>query len=106
MTEIIRIRGTLLFMLAALASGGAAAQSTTDAELKSKLDQALRTIQDLQKRVTTLEQQQKTAPAVVVPAPRPHHPPSRRRPRLSRRRARPRRARRMPTRRRSRFPAR
>jgi hypothetical protein len=68
MTQAIRIRGALLFMLAALVSGGAAAQST-DAELKSKLDQALRTIQELQNRVTTLEQQQKTAPAAVVPAP-------------------------------------
>jgi hypothetical protein len=76
MTQTIRIRAALLFMFAALASGGAAAQST-DAELKSKLDQALRTIQELQKRVTTLEQQQKTAPAAVVPAPPapPEEPP-------------------------------
>ncbi len=61
------VRGALLSMFAALVSGGAAAQSTTDAALKSELDQALRTIQELQKRVTTLEQQQKVAPAAVVP---------------------------------------
>jgi len=69
MTMISMTRGSLLCTLAALASGGAAAQAT-DVALKSQLDQALRTIQELQKRVTALEQQ-KTAPATVVPAPAP-----------------------------------
>jgi hypothetical protein len=72
MTKEIGIRGALLCVFAALCSGGAVAQSTTDAALKSQLEQALRTIQDLQKRVTTLEQEQKKAPAAVVPvAPAP-----------------------------------
>jgi DcaP outer membrane protein len=90
MANVIGNRGALLVMLAILASGGAAAsggadtqstgtpaQSTnaaaesTDAALKRALDEALRTIRELQNRVTALEQQQKAAAAPVAPAPAP-----------------------------------
>jgi hypothetical protein len=78
MTKKTLIRAALLCMIVAWA-GEAVAQSAGDAALKSELEQALRTIQELQKRVTTLEQQQKSteqhlkadqqkaAPAAVVP---------------------------------------
>lgn len=46
--------------------GGAQAQSTT--ELKGALDQAMKTIQDLQARVKALEDQKAQAPAPAAPA--------------------------------------
>ncbi|HVQ05557.1 MAG TPA: DcaP family trimeric outer membrane transporter [Burkholderiaceae bacterium] len=50
--------------------GGAHAQSTTD-ELKAALDQAMRTIQDLQSRVRSLEEQQKAKAPAAAAAPAP-----------------------------------
>ena len=50
--------------------GGAHAQSTTE-ELKSALDQAMRTIQDLQSRVRSLEEQQKAKAPAAAAAPAP-----------------------------------
>ena len=56
-----------LFLALALAlSGGAHAQSNE--ELKSLLEQALKTIQDLQGRVKALEQQKEAAPAAPAPS--------------------------------------
>ena len=55
----------LFFALALALSGGAQAQSNQ--ELKSQLDQALKTIQDLQNRVKALEQQGQPAPAAPAP---------------------------------------
>jgi len=56
------MQGKALWFVVALAiSGGAQAQSTE--ELKNQLNQALKTIQDLQKRVEALEQQRQAAPA-------------------------------------------
>ena len=55
----------LLFALAFALSGGAQAQSNE--ELKSLLDQALKTIHDLQNRVQSLEQQKQAAPAPPPP---------------------------------------
>ena len=48
--------------------GGAHAQSTTE-ELKAALDQAMRTIQDLQSRVRSLEEQQKAKAPAAAAAP-------------------------------------
>jgi hypothetical protein len=92
MMSTARFQGTLLGMLAVLASvsaaasGGAdtqsssaASQSTsaaspsTDAAQKRALDEALRIIRELQDRVTVLEQQQKAA-AAPVPPPLPPPP--------------------------------
>jgi len=56
----------LIFALALALSGGAQAQSNQ--ELKNQLDQALKTIQDLQNRVKALEQQAQPAPP-AAPAP-------------------------------------
>ena len=50
--------------------GGAHAQSTTE-ELKAALDQAMRTIQDLQSRVRSLEEQQKAKAPAAAAAPAP-----------------------------------
>ena len=50
----------LCFMVVLAVSGGAQAQSTE--ELKNQLNQALKTIQDLQKRVEALERQKPAAP--------------------------------------------
>ena len=50
--------------------GGAHAQSTTE-ELKAALDQAMRTIQDLQSRVRSLEVQQKADAPAAAAAPAP-----------------------------------
>lgn len=62
------MRKRLLAMVAALAvSGGASAQ--TPEEMKRMLEQALRTIQDLQSRVQALEAQQKGQPAAPAAAP-------------------------------------
>ena len=55
----------LLFALVFALSGGAQAQSNE--ELKSLLDQALKTIHDLQNRVQSLEQQKQAAPAPPPP---------------------------------------
>lgn len=63
----------LLFALVLALSGGAQAQSTE--ELKSLLDQALKTIQDLQNRVKALEQQQ-AAPAPPAPTAATTPPPA------------------------------
>lgn len=52
-----------------LGAGGAQAQSTD--ELKAKLDEALKTIQDLQGRVKALEQQKAAPPAAAAPASAP-----------------------------------
>jgi len=56
----------LFFALALALSGSAQAQSNE--ELKSLLDQALKTIQDLQDRVKALEQQKQAAPTTPAPA--------------------------------------
>ena len=56
----------LFFALALALSGSAQAQSNE--ELKSLLDQALKTIQDLQNRVKALEQQKQAAPTTPAPA--------------------------------------
>ena len=56
----------LLFALALALSGGAQAQSNE--ELKSLLDLALKTIQDLQNRVKALEEQKQAAPTTPAPA--------------------------------------
>jgi len=70
----------LLLVFALALSGGAQAQSNE--ELKSMLDQALKTIQDLQNRVKALEQQKPAAPeapapaAATVPAPTAAKPPA------------------------------
>lgn len=61
------MRKTLLAAAAALATAGGAHAQTPE-ELKARLDQALRIIQDLQARVQALEAQQKAAPAPVAPA--------------------------------------
>src|SRR5262245_61118372 len=62
------MRKVVIAAAAALAVGGARAQSTT-AELKAALDQAMKTIQDLQARVKALEeQQQQKAQAAAKPA--------------------------------------
>ena len=55
------MRRALVFAVALALSGGAQAQSNE--ELKGMLDQALKTIQDLQKRVKVLEQEKQAAPA-------------------------------------------
>jgi hypothetical protein len=55
------MRRALVFAVALALSGGAQAQSNE--ELKGMLDQALKTIQDLQLRVKALEQQKQAAPA-------------------------------------------
>ncbi len=55
------MRRALVFAVALALSGGAQAQSNQ--ELKGMLDQALKTIQDLQKRVRALEQEKQAAPA-------------------------------------------
>jgi hypothetical protein len=55
------MRRALVFAVALALSGGAQAQSNE--ELKGMLDQALKTIQDLQKRVKALEQEKQAAPA-------------------------------------------
>jgi len=60
-------RIALAFFLALVLTGGALAQSTE--EIKAQLDQALKTIQDLQERVRALEQQKAGAPAAPVAAP-------------------------------------
>ena len=66
----------LFFVIALVLSGGAQAQSNE--ELKGMLDQALKTIQDLQNRVKALEQQKEAAPAAPAPtaakAPAPEQP--------------------------------
>src|SRR5262245_34886747 len=62
-----RMRRLAVAAAAALAvCGGAQAQSTTTQELKAALDQAMRTIQELQARVKALEEQQKAAAAVAA----------------------------------------
>ena len=55
------MRRAIVFAVALALSGGAQAQSNE--ELKRTLDQALKTIQDLQKRVKALEQEKQAAPA-------------------------------------------
>ncbi len=61
------MRRTLIAVAAALAvCGGARAQSTT--ELKAALDQAMRTIQDLQARVRALEEQKAKIPQAAAGA--------------------------------------
>ena len=56
-----------LFLALALALSGSA-QAQSNEELKSLLDQALKTIQDLQNRVKALEEQKQAAPATPPPA--------------------------------------
>jgi hypothetical protein len=63
--ETVKVRA-LFFAIALVVSGGAQAQSNE--ELKQMLDQALKTIQDLQNRVRALEQQQQAAPTAPAPA--------------------------------------
>lgn len=63
----------LLFALVLALSGGAQAQSNE--ELKSMLDQALKTIQDLQNRVKALEGQKQPAPAPPAPTAAKTPPP-------------------------------
>src|SRR5689334_22786297 len=59
----------LALVVAALAvCGGAWAQTTTQ-ELKKALDDAMRTIQDLQARVKALEEQKAQAPGAAASAP-------------------------------------
>jgi outer membrane DcaP-like protein len=61
------MRGKALWLAIAVAiSGGAQAQSNE--ELKNELNQALKTIQNLQKRVEALEQQKQAAPAAAASA--------------------------------------
>ncbi len=61
---------TLALALTALALCGDAHAQTTTQELKAALDQAMRTIQDLQARVQALEEQKaKAAPAAAASAP-------------------------------------
>jgi len=57
----------MAFAVALALSGGAQAQSNE--ELKGMLDQALKTIQDLQTRVKALEQEKHAAPAAAPAAP-------------------------------------
>jgi hypothetical protein len=64
----------LLFALVFALSGGAQAQSNE--ELKGLLDQALKTIQDLQSRVKALEQQQAAPAPPAPPAPTAAKPPA------------------------------
>src|SRR6185295_19222631 len=59
-------QAALFFALALALSGSAQAQSNE--ELKSLLDQALKTIQDLQNRVKALEEQKQAAPVTPPPA--------------------------------------
>ena len=70
-------QAALFFALALALSGSAQAQSNE--ELKSLLDQALKTIQDLQNRVKALEEQKQAAPVTPPPAaekaPAPEQPP-------------------------------
>jgi hypothetical protein len=61
-------RSALVAAAALTLCGAAQAQSTT-AELKAALDQAMRTIQDLQARVRALEEQQQAKPAAAPAAP-------------------------------------
>jgi len=63
----MKLQTPLLALALAVAAGGAYAQSNE--ELKAMLDQAMKTIQDLQGRVKTLEQQQKAPPAAAPTAP-------------------------------------
>ena len=56
------MRRLAIVAAALLGAGQACAQSTT-AELKAALDQAMRTIQDLQARVKALEEKEKAAQA-------------------------------------------
>jgi hypothetical protein len=69
-------QAALFFALALALSGSAQAQSNE--ELKSLLDQALKTIQDLQNRVKALEEQKQAAPVTPPPtaekAPAPEQP--------------------------------
>ena len=60
-------QATLAGMALALCAGAAQAQSTE--ELKAKLDQALKTIQDLQVRVNALEQRKAATDAAATAAP-------------------------------------
>lgn len=63
-----------LFFAAALAVSGSA-QAQSNEELKSLLDQAMKTIQDLQKRVEALEKEKQAAPAApTAQAPAPAQP--------------------------------
>jgi hypothetical protein len=67
--EIMMRKLALAFAAALFFCGGANAQSSTQ-ELKNALDQAMRTIQDLQQRVRVLEEQNaKAAPTASAPAP-------------------------------------
>lgn len=61
------MRKSLLASLAVLALG-TSAHAQTPEEMKRMLEQALRTIQDLQSRVQALEAQQKGQPAAAAPA--------------------------------------
>ncbi|MGA8051872.1 MAG: hypothetical protein WCA09_16955, partial [Burkholderiales bacterium] len=65
-------RRFIAFAVALAISGGAQAQSNE--ELKGMLDQALKTIQDLQTRVKALEQEKRAAPAAQPSAPAPGAP--------------------------------
>ena len=67
-------RRAIAFAVALAVSGGAQAQSNE--ELKGMLDQALKTIQDLQTRVKALEQEKQAAPAAAPSAPAPSAPAS------------------------------
>src|SRR5262245_6357356 len=60
----------LAIVAAALLGAGQACAQSTPAELKAALDQAMRTIQDLQARVKALEEKEKAAQAPAA-APTP-----------------------------------
>ncbi len=65
----------LAIVAAVLLCAGQACAQSTPAELKAALDQAMKTIQDLQARVKALEDQKPPAAAAAAPAPAVATPP-------------------------------